>query len=103
VGRHSARPTPQERAEQCIDVLYNDSRGLPELFTPHTLSEVTDHAAVFTLFQRLTCPIVCVGKVDHRGWHRRCQQRAADAMEHLGYPRPDLDPVPAPDSPDWDY
>jgi hypothetical protein len=46
---------------------------------------------------------VCVGKVDHRGWHRRCQQRAADAMEHLGYPRPDLDPVPAPDSPDWDY
>lgn len=103
MGRHNAAPSPQERAASCLDILYEDSRGLSELFTPHTLAEVTDPAAVFILFQRLTCPIVCDGTVNDRGWHQVCQRRAADAMEQLGYPRPELDPIPTADPPDWDF
>lgn len=59
--------------------------------------------AIWELFQKLTCPIVCVGHVNAEGWHQLCQKRAQDAMRALEIDPPDIDPIPTRDTEDWDY
>jgi hypothetical protein len=54
-----------------------------------------DSDAVWHLFQKLTCPVTCVGYVNGTGWHQECQKRARDAMRALDIEPPDIDPIPS--------
>jgi|GEM_PF-6408367 len=62
-----------------------------------------DVDAIWELFQKLTCPVTCVGYVNSEGWHQLCQRRAQAAMKALDLPAPDIDPIPARDNEEWDY
>lgn len=62
--------------------------------TPFAYFDRFDPEMIWELFQKLTCPVQCVGYVNSTGWHQECQKRAQEAMEALGFTPPFLDPIP---------